>query len=410
MNNKINWLVLGFALANLHFGLGFVMGTGEDVYLFGATGALYAISSGLGLLCLSVIAPYYWKFQLPVWDLFNKNYGRIPYLLSANLSWMWMVGIIAAQLVCGKAILSIYGINQYLIVAILAIIICVLAMVKIQKIAIIFTYSLFISILLFIFALYCVGFESIGNSFTSLIDDIPSINFSDYINIAVTTVLITIMGMDFQQFIIKAKNGRQAQLGSVLGGIILIMMALIIMSVVIGAINGGYLNNISDAKMVIPEIIKSIGDKYWGLLMLPFVLISISGAGLLRVVVSTIITIKNHAKENDRNKYTILLMLLSIVIALCGKTIIELITIFYALYVGVVTMPFILMIIEKKKKKRIVNIQTVNKTMIVTSISLIVLLIFSLVGYKIISAGMIMLTGIFLSSIMLTFEWKMRKI
>lgn len=50
---------LATMLVSAHYGLGFVLGTGEATMKGGAVGSLYAVAVGLGTLALMALANFY---------------------------------------------------------------------------------------------------------------------------------------------------------------------------------------------------------------------------------------------------------------------------------------------------------------------------------------------------------------
>src|SRR3989344_2597051 len=108
---RLNWFEVGIGLAALHYGAGFLLGIGEATYIAGNTGALYGISAALGMLALIIVTSFYWREKDPLWIVLGRKYGKAVQNLVSVLSWIWMIGVVAAQALGGAFILSITGVS-----------------------------------------------------------------------------------------------------------------------------------------------------------------------------------------------------------------------------------------------------------------------------------------------------------
>ncbi|MBI5358190.1 hypothetical protein HZB69_01000 [Candidatus Amesbacteria bacterium] len=345
MNKKLNWVSIGISLATIHYGLGFLVGSGEAIYTQGTKGILYALASAVGLFSLILIAPFYLKKKYPIWDLMGNQYGTTVRRFVASLSGVWMVGVVASQILGGSWALSLFKINNYVSMIIISTLIFFLSMVNISKLSKIFFYMLMFSSLTLLIILFRIGVHWIPISIKSLFDSVPFFTFSDFIGIFLTTILVTFIGMDFHQFLVKAKDKENVVSGAIFGGGILIVLSILLLSVVSGSINTGLVANMSDAKQTVPSILLNFGNAsipFLGVLFsLPLVFVSIgSGSGVTRVVARTIsdLDISNKIKVNKH----FLTVAVAFLISLSGKSIINLIVSFYAIYVASVFIPFLL--------------------------------------------------------------------
>lgn len=356
MNKKLNWISIGISLATIHYGLGFLVGSGEAIYNQGSKGILYALASAVGLFSLVLIAPFYLKEKYPIWDLMGKQYGTTVRRFVASLSGIWMIGVVASQILGGSWALSLFKINNYVSMIIISTLIFSLSIVDISKLSKIFFYMLMFSSLTLLIILFHIGIHWIPISIKSFFDSMPLITFGDFVGILLTTILVTFIGMDFHQFLVRAKDKENAIIGAILGGGILIVLSMLLLSVVSGSINSGLVANISDSKQTVPSILLNFGDAvipFLGVLFsLPLVFVSIgSGSGVTRVVARTIsdLDISNKIRVNKH----FLTVAVAFLISLSGKSIINLIVSFYAIYVASVFIPFLLFLLDRSKKLRL---------------------------------------------------------
>ena len=88
------------ALAATHFGGGAVLGGAEYAYTYGASGAWYGISTGVGLLVLGLFTASRFRalalFTVPDY-LAGRYGGRVIRIIAALLALAALVGILAAQ-------------------------------------------------------------------------------------------------------------------------------------------------------------------------------------------------------------------------------------------------------------------------------------------------------------------------
>ncbi len=344
-------------LVSLHYGMGFILGTGEQTYLYGASGAVYAVASGLGLIGLGLLAGFYWREKEPIWDLLGNQYGEMVRHLTNFLSWVWMIGVMAGQIVGAGYALSTLGIPANLAIGVMAFAIAVLGPIPLEDIAWIFAALLVISTLALIVGLGQLGGIAIYLKSFELF--VPSILFASplrMLGISITTILLTLIGMDFQQVLVRGQSETSAIRGSLFAGLALIPVAFLPTAVVLG----GLQNNIIAAQSIngkdaIPLIISTIGNKIFpggGLvLVIGLVLVAInSGSGLNRALIRSIQTAPFMPAMLKRSTVASWInALLSLGLALSGLTIVGLMVSFYAIYVAGVFVPFIAYLVERRR-------------------------------------------------------------
>ena len=354
-SRKLNFWQIAVSLVSIHYGLGFLIGSGEAIYDKGAIGLLYAFSSALGLLSLVFIAPFYWEHIKPIWALMGEKYGKAIEKMVATLSSTWMLGIVASQILGGGSALAIFGVNKYVAMSIITILIATLSLFDLTRLSKVFLYMLLFSSLLLLVIFLSNGYYWFYTSVAEFAREAGGISFLDFIGIVVTTVLITFIGMDFHQFIVQAKTKRDATTGAILGFTLLAVLSFILLAVVESSIKLGLTQNMQDSKQVIPLILLNFGKKHFYLLgiitFLPIIFVSIgSGSGVTKVLNSSIISLNFLPKKMSQKWLSFGVSAVAFVIALTGRSIIELIVSFYAIYIGGVFVPFLAYIAGLKFK------------------------------------------------------------
>lgn len=352
MCNKLNWVSIGIGLATIHYGLGFLLGSGEAIYTQGPKGILYAVAAALGVFSLIFIAPFYLKEKYPIWDLMGKKYGKTVRHLIAFLSGFWMIGVIASQILSGAWALSLFGVNKLTSMTIISLLIFVLSVIDIGKLSKIFFYMLMFSSVTLLFVLFYIGVRWIPESINSLFNSIKFITLNDLVGVIATTILVTFIGMDFHQFLVKAKDVDNAVKGATLGSVILLVLSILLLSVVNGSIKTGLIGSIADAKQTVPSILFNYGNMtapFLGIVFL-FSLVFVaagSGSGVARMVAKTISDLDFLKKIKMDNR--LLTVLIAFLVSLTGSSIINLIVAFYAIYVASVFIPFMLFLLDRSR-------------------------------------------------------------
>lgn len=370
-------------LVSVHYGLGFLLGTGENSFTLGIAGSLYAVSTSLGLLAILVLIKFYWTEVEPIWSLLGNRYGGRVRILVGIMSWAWMIGVVASQILGGASILKVLGASLQPSMVVLAILIVVISLLPVGQASSLFKALLVLSSLALLYSLWAVS--GVPNYFRSPLEFAPAlaqVNPAQLAGIPLTTILLTTIGMDFQQFIVQAKDVRSAYQGCLLAALVLLLLSFLPSSVVVAAKDSGILPTSIDGKEVIPFILSWVGggsDQPIGIFLVISLLITAlgSGGGVLRVMNQTLIDFKIL---NPSNRNLILLAavnaLLVLAVALTGDSIIDVIISFYAIYVAGVLVPFIAYILEKKGRYKF-SAKTILLSLVLGSASSTVVLVLS---------------------------------
>jgi solute:Na+ symporter, SSS family len=240
-----------------------------------------------------------------------------------------------------------------IIIASLAMIISVSEIKKVSKILFI-TLLFTASVLLYL--QYSLGLSWINVSYAAFVSSLPSVNLLDFSGVLLPTILVTFIGMDFHQFIVRSKSVKDAVLGNILGGVVLLIISFLLLNVVYASIQSGFVQNIQEPTQVIPAILSTFGQRVHPLLgkLLPLVIVFVavgSGSGLQRIIIDTLKTFWTVKKNSRDIYYAAAISLFCIFLALTGNSIIKLIVDFYSIYVGSVFLPFVFLLIQSKYPK-----------------------------------------------------------
>ncbi|MDM8559075.1 hypothetical protein [Candidatus Parabeggiatoa sp. HSG14] len=405
-NRELNIFSVAAMLVSVHYGMGFLLGTGEEAFTLGLAGSLYAVSTGLGILAIMVLTKFYWNEYEPIWTLLGNRYGNQVKIIVGVMSWAWMIGIVASQILGGAFILTIWGTpaspgmvilvvlimfisllpirkssklfqGAFLLsflalfsflwiemettpvllgMVLLALLIMIMSLLPVNKASGIFKVLLILSSLALFYSLGAV--QGVLSYLRSPFDFIPAlgqVNVAQLIGIPVITILLTVIGMDFQQFIVQAKNVKTAYQGCLLATIILLLLAFMPSAMVEAAKVQGILPEGIDGKETIPFILAWAGggvEHPVGIILVLSLLVTALGAGgnVLRVMNKTLLD-SMKLPESNRNQMIIAAAnaILVLCIALTGESIIDLIVSFYAIYVAGVLVPFLAYLIDKRK-------------------------------------------------------------
>jgi len=350
----LTWKEVAVSLITLHYGLGFLIGSGEAIYLSGVTGILYAFSTVIGLFSLLFIAKFYWKKRAPIWTLMGARYGAAVKETIAFLSCIWMIGVVASQVQGGASILQTLGLSQMISVPVMATVITLLSLISLSRMVRLFSFMLVISSLSLISILIMFGIDWIPKTMILLFKAQREFTLSDFLGILTPTVLVTFIGMDFHQFIVKARTSADAVKGIIAAGVGLVIISLILLSVVVASIQNNLLYDLQNPKQTIPLILHNFGNGFSPfvslMLSLPIIFVAIgSGSGVNRII-NRSITDSRVMPDLLRKKPNVffLVFFFVLMISYSGDSIVGLIVAFYAIYVGSVFIPFLASLLDAR--------------------------------------------------------------
>lgn len=346
---------VGVSLATIHYGMGFILGTSEKSFIYGPAGSLYPVSAGLGLVAIMVFAHIYWKEQHPIWTLLGEQYGDSIKRMVGILSVTWMIGAIVSQILGAAFIMKGVGVSKNVSMVAIACLIIGFSIIRIERFAALFKLLLGISSLAFIYTIWKLGgFHLYMTMVSQMIPSLSHVGVGEVLGISLNTIVLTSIGMDFHQFVVRAKNVKTAYTGCIFGASILLFMAFLPTAVVVGAKESQILPLAIDGKESIPLVFLWIGEnthEWIGFFLAGSLLIAAVGSGscLNRISITTIADFL-AIKKTRTNEMVISVVTgaLCFFIAFTAETIVGLIVSFYAIYVSGVLVPFLMYIVQKK--------------------------------------------------------------
>ncbi|MEB3274958.1 MAG: hypothetical protein ACO4CG_15465 [Prochlorothrix sp.] len=344
---KLGVISLAALLVAAHYGLGFLLGTGEQVADRGIIGTLYAVSIALGtLLLLIALARFYWHRHEQIWTLLGNQYGEGVRFGVGVLSWASLIGIGAVQIIGGAATLSVIGLPTVPVMVGLAIAFVIIAQLPIERASWILRGLLLLNILILVYGLIQLqGLPVYGRSLLEFPQSWDQQPLGYSAGITTSTLLLVQVDMKYQQFLVQARSLKTLYLGCGLAGVILLVMAFIPAALVQVAEKADILPPNLASKAVIPQVLLWLGHSYPGLGLL-FVLSLVIpalglGSSILRVQAKTVFDLGLvSANPVTRLAVPALNGALALAIALQGGSIIGLIASFYAAYASAVWVPF----------------------------------------------------------------------
>jgi len=190
-------------LVSSHYGLGFILGTAEQSLLGGASGCLYAVAVGIGMILLSVLAQFYWTQIDPIWTLMGDRYGYPVKVGIGAMSWLSLIGIEAVQIIAATAILASVGLPVGLTMISIAGLFCLLSLLPMERASWIFRALLLLNILVLGVALWQLHQGSIYTDV--MLDFVPSVRQLEspqILSVTLPTVLLILIDMKCQQFVV----------------------------------------------------------------------------------------------------------------------------------------------------------------------------------------------------------------
>jgi solute:Na+ symporter, SSS family len=354
LSRQLGTFSLAALLVGANYGLGFILGTAEKALTQGVAGSLYAVSTGLGLFVLAGFARFYWTEREPIWTLLGRRYGSSIKSVIGLMSWAWMLGVVAAQILGGAFILKCLGLPLPASLISMAILFSILSLLSVEKVGKIFKSLLAINSIVILYSL--VRLDGLADYFHAPIDflpDLQSVSIPQQLGTVLTTVLLIPIGMQFQVFLVQSQTIQKAYRACILGGIVLIFLAFVPSEVAIAARDSGILPVEIVGKEVIPYVLSWLGGglhQPLSIFLMLFLLCSAlgSGSGLLRAMNHTLFELEFFPSSNSLHLFfTFANVMLALAIASMGGSIIGLMVSFYALYVSSVWIPFLAYLLDR---------------------------------------------------------------
>ncbi|MBD2578257.1 hypothetical protein [Oscillatoria sp. FACHB-1406] len=347
-HRQLNALSLAALLVSAHYGLGFLLGTGEKAFTLGMAGSLYAISIALGTIALLALAKFYWENVEQIWTLLGQRYGRGAQILVGSMSWLSLIGIEAVQTIAGVSILNVVGAPALPTTIALTLVFLLVSLLPVEKASRLFQALLACNLCALFYSL--IQLHGLGEYARSPLAFIPSLQQAEpasAIGISLCTILLVLIDMKYQQYIVRAKDLKNLYIGCILAAFILFALALLPSAVVISAQNAEILPPETTAKAAIPYILSWVGGGITnplGILLIISLIVPALGVGssILRMQTKTILDF-GFIEASNVNRFAVASAnaILGFMVALRGGSIVNLIVQFYAVYVATIMIPFV---------------------------------------------------------------------
>ncbi len=385
-NRRLDAFSLAALLVSAHYGLGFLLGTAEKSLTLDTAGSLYAVSLSLGTIALLALAKFYWTQVEQIWTLLGNRYGSQVKIIVGLMSWLSLIGIEAVQMISGAFILKVLGIPVLPSMVVLAILFTVVSLLPVEKAGFLFRGLLVLNFLALLYGLWVLhGLSGYLRSPLEFIPSLEQVSLPTLIGISLSTILLVLIDMKYQQFVVQAKDVHSLYRGCILAAILLLLLAFLPSSVVVAAKEAGILPTDIEGKETLPFILSWIGggaDKPLGVVLIISLLVPALGVGssILRVQSKTILDFNILPISNfNRLLITIANALLALAVALKGGEIVNLIVSFYAAYVSAVLVPFVAYLLAQLKRYKFSTL-SVKLSLIMSSLSASSVLILTLVN------------------------------
>ena len=363
---RLGVLMCAGTLAATHFGGGMVMGGSEYGFLYGWSGAWYGVSCGIGILLLAFTTAGKFRnlalYTVP--DYLEQRYGgKTIRVLGALLSLVALIGILAAMVLSARGALGILGITGN-VGAILAtlVFIAYTALGGLWAATITDAVQLIIAIFGVVLAAILVVTQSGGMaalSATLTQQGVGSGYFSFWglgtssiMWLLLPTVMYTLIGQDFYQRLFAAKDGNVAKNASIIGGILMVIVAFFPTIIGMGA---RALSDLETGSQAFPWVVQNLMNPVIGGIVLAAILSAIMSTAdsLLTAATSHIVkdfwieTFKMDEIKDEKKlltisrNFTVIIGILGLLIALVMPGIIDALIYSYTMYSAGVFVPVI---------------------------------------------------------------------
>lgn len=360
-------LLIG-TLAATHLGGGFVVGISESSYETGMSGISYAIGLGLGLVLLGLVVAGPMRslaiFTVP--DYLEHRYGsKLVRGLAALLSLVAIVGIIAAQVGATAGALGIMGVSPQT-GAIVATILFIVYTAASGMWGVTLTDGIQVLVILFglpvaaILALQQMGGlgalqegvaqAEIGLSASEFLSPLGG-GWSLLLGATVPAIMYTLIGQDFYQRLLSARDARTARLGALVSGVVLV--ALGVFPALIGIAARLLYPELADSAQALPTLVTEVLPVWAGAVVVAAIVAAVTSTAnsLLTAGTSHIVNdIYKHllGGADDTRKmlalsrvFTLVLGVAALLFAIAASGIIDALIYSYTMYASGVFVPVV---------------------------------------------------------------------
>ena len=346
MNRTLNALQVAALLVSASYGIGFLFGSGEMAMTHGMAGSIYGLATAFGMLLLALFAARVWRSGLAIWDVFGSALGERVKKLVALLSVIWMAGVLAAQIHGGVATVQLLGLPTVAAYALVLTCILLASRLRLGAASTVFALFLIASGVVLVLALIrghggAIYLESPQRFFA----DAPSLGIGAMLSLSVAVAALVCTGADYHQFLLAARRASGAVMGCLTASVCLVAISFLPASVVLGFKATGSLENLHDAKQIIPFILaQEVG--HLGAAVSALVLISLSaaalgsGAAITRAIADALHSAAGGGKTASRTAMGIVALGIATALTTRGQGIVATMVSVNVIYIGSIAVTF----------------------------------------------------------------------
>jgi solute:Na+ symporter, SSS family len=243
-------------LVSTSCGIGFLLGTGELALQQGMAASLYAVTTAIGLLILSIAAPRLWRTGQSIWAHFEFLYSPVVSRHVATLSLIWMTGVLSAQIRGASSVLALYGVPSSVSIVVIDCLVMTFSLIRLSWLSSVFAICMCGCNVLLIRAL--AQTHSLTAWFHAPANFLGSVRLQPPAHVGLlflSVVAMVLYGADYQQFPLAARSPGNARMGCVIAAVIVFGLGFLPSTAVIAGAYLWHLNSLSDPVQVVPRLL-----------------------------------------------------------------------------------------------------------------------------------------------------------
>lgn len=211
-------------LISASYGIGFLFGSGELALRIGMAGSLYAVATALGMTALALVAPRLWRDGRAIWDVLGEAFGPAVHQSVALLSFVWMTGVLAAQIQGGVAVLGLLGAPRSIAYTAMLALVVLASGIELKWASAAFACLLVGSNLVLFEVIFRNGSVDLYlRAPLSFAHDLRRLPPADTLTTVIAVGFLVVTGADYQQFIFAARRSADAWCGCLLAASFLLL-------------------------------------------------------------------------------------------------------------------------------------------------------------------------------------------
>lgn len=372
---------VSMSLVALVFGASSVFGLAGWGYKFGWNALWWVLSGVIFLVFLSLFVDIIYSLRsYTIVDIIAEEFGREVKVISSVVLFLAWVAVLSGQIIAGGNVVSLF-IGDRIISIILFVLVFAIYTFVWGQVAIIKTS--FLQVLLMVFGLLVLIYVLLSKNTLFSYELLKSSKFGFdenfslpfWISLFISVGLSYFFGPDVYSRIFSSKDEEVARKSLLLSSLIIIVIAILI--VAIGIISRVSLGSVDNPENIIPLLfLKITPDELKPLIFVSLVSIPLSGADAI-LITSTAILVRNIFGEVKPIVYknnvwlfrlsVVFVIILSSLIALYGKSIMNVLFTSYKVFSSVIV-PIIFVSILSKKGFLNLNVSNVGKVIMILTL------------------------------------------